>query len=145
MTLGGTALDISADSAPGAVIIRFKTTSPLATRAQELFESGKSFESVTKTSYLDELNRKYKVARVTRLQQDPRSLEAIKKKFPERSKRIQPGTPSGRLNGSVYRIEFMEQQIDVSIICDQYAQDPNVEYAQPDYTVYIQTKEENIR
>ena len=104
---------------PGVIIIKFK-------------------KDKANSPYLNELNQKYQLVQMNKLSNDARSIDDIKKKYPKRSRRI----PKDAVvpNGLIYKMEFKDKNVDVQKIGEEYARDPNVEYAQPNYYVSTNTK-----
>ncbi len=125
--------------ASGEMLIKFKGTSPLSEAVQDLFEREQDFQSLTQSAYLDQLNKKYQLKAVTELYKGKLSFEEIKKKFPERSKRIPKGVKAPNL-GDTYKFEFDDKKTSIRKICEEYAKDPNVEYAEPNFTATIQNE-----
>jgi hypothetical protein len=60
-----------------------------------------------------------------------RDPEAIKAKFPERTRRIPPGATVPELSGA-YTVRF-DPGRDIEEVVAAFAADPHVEFAQPNY------------
>jgi len=120
----------------GRIIVKFHTSSSLGGEVVELFENNIAFESISHTPYLDSLNEKYQLMNVTKVFKSKLDIEEIKRKFPERSKRIPKGAKLPNLDYT-YTFEFSKENLDWEMVSQEYALDDNVEYAQPDYTVVI--------
>jgi len=118
------------------MIIKFKDHSSLGDLVEDLFTKNQNFGLLTGDSYLDRLNKKYQLIKVSMLFKGINSMEEIKKKFPERSKRIPANAKIPNL-GFTYKFEFNKSDIDILKVAEEYEKDFNVEYAQPDYSAII--------
>ena len=130
----------------GEIIVKFK--GQLGDNASTVFSSGQSFAGITGSDNLDKLNIKYKIKKVTPLfkelhdrrkatgKTEDEIIEEVKAKFPERTKRA-PKHPKlhGKLSAT-YVLNFDENS-DIACACAEYAKDPNVEYAEPNYVMAV--------
>lgn len=89
---------------------------------------------------LDQLFMTYGVAAIEPVFPHSQDSEAIASKFPERAKRIPPGAEVPDLSRT-YLLHLGEG--DVLTAAAEFARDPHVEYAQPNYLAIIQTTQEN--
>ena len=127
---------------PGEIIIKFKED--VSEIALDVAEGRKSFKSVSKTEKLGKLNAKYKVKKIERI---IKGLRGIKNRrgFLEHVKgmrakhvREKMGKPREDKIPDLHNIYLLKvnKDTDVEAICDEYKQDPNVEYAEPNYIAY---------
>jgi len=127
----------------GEIIVKFKQDSPLKNIAHEIFEKGNLFERLTTDSYLDGLNQKFQVVKISKLHQKTRTAEEVKQKFPQRAKRAPKGALIPEL-GYTYKLEFSNKDLNILELCDAYAKDTNIEYAQPNYLATVQKDKEDF-
>ncbi|MBN1832350.1 MAG: S8 family serine peptidase [Deltaproteobacteria bacterium] len=147
---------------PGEILIKFKEDADIGAIAEELSRRKETFRTVTKTSTLDTLNDRFRVKKMERLirSKEERNLKGLilnqetaseiresakkrflkqvdsaRQKFPMRSNRIPEGVEIPYLN-HIYRVEF-EEEVDVREASRAYAEDPDVEYAEPNYLAYM--------
>jgi len=139
----GTALLVRSDAdktsqrySPQVLIIKFKDDTVLGGQIQKLFQKDVKIVFITNDNYLDELNEKYHLIKVSKVFKGLLSVDEIKEKFPERSKRIPPGAEVPNLRYT-YKFEFNDSTMDILKAAKEYAEDPNVDYAHPDYLVTL--------
>jgi len=149
---------------PGQLIIKFKDQSLAGQMADDLIQTGGLFEDMSVQTDLDHLNRKYRVKRMKSLwrQSKKQNLNRQKntsknknflKRLKKKAKRRFPGdvqkqktfvqkrfqkrmaNKANQLK-SVYLVE-LEEQADIFEACEKYHNDPEVEYAQPNYTMKL--------
>jgi subtilisin family serine protease len=147
---------------PGEILIKFKEDANIGAIAQELSRRKEPFRTVTKTSTLDTLNDRFRVKRMERLfrSKERRNLEGLilnqetvselrksakksflkridsaRQGFPERAERVPEGMETPYLS-HIYRVEF-EEEVDVMEASRTYAEDPDIEYAEPNYLVHM--------
>ena len=148
--------------APRELIIKFKDDAVIGAVVQDLFEAGKTFESVTDDPQLDELCEIYQVKEFDRVFAEllgettavsplalnnsvASSLHAeIRLKYKQRIERIRKtlNRPSSTMGdevpylGSVYRVR-VDTYEDIVDVCNHLEGDPNVEYAQPNHLISL--------
>ena len=136
--------------APGEIIIKFNDTAglildrKLSTKTLELPLSQTGFVS------LDTLNQKHKVKHMepvfkalkTKQLQSGKShtelSEETQKEFPTRSKRIPKNAELPNLS-NIYKLELEDKNTNLLQVIEEYKKDPNVEYAEPNYVVEVQS------
>ncbi|MCK4947724.1 MAG: S8 family serine peptidase [Candidatus Aureabacteria bacterium] len=141
------------------IIIKFKDDADVGIVAGKLIERSQDFQTITGNSNLDNLNQKFKVKRMRKIfrqsnadkipfgyisktqagqwrrqakEQFFEDYEKNKKRFNNRAKRVPKNVKIPYL-GHIYRVEFEQKNMDVEAACTRYMDDPNIEYAQPDY------------
>ncbi len=141
------------------IIIKFKDDADIGIVAEELIERKQDFQTITGDSNLDNLNRKFKVKRMMKIfrqnnadkipsgyiskaqagqwrwqakEQFFENYEKNKKQFNNRAKRVPKNVEIPYL-GHIYKMEFEQKNMDIEAVCVRYMDDPNIEYAQPDY------------
>ncbi len=147
---------------PGEILVKFKEDADIGAIAEELSRRKEPFRTVTKTSTLDILNTRFRVKRVERLFKSKerrnlngqilnqetageiresakkrffKKIDSARQKYPKRSNRIPEGVGIPYLD-HIYRVEF-EEEVDVVEASRAYAEDPDVEYAEPNYLAYM--------
>ncbi len=147
---------------PGEILIKFKDDADIGEIAQELSRRKKPFKTITKTSRLDNLNDRFRMKKIERLfeSMDGRNLKGLtlnqetvselrksakerflkridsaRQWFPKRAERVPEGMETPYLN-HIYRVEF-EEEVDVMEASRTYAEDPDIEYAEPNYLAYM--------
>ncbi len=144
-------------------IIKFRDNAVVGEVANDLLKIGQAFETLTGSTHLDDLNRKYKIKRMYRVFKKLVDREEIKapriskdeakilhsqakKKFREiidkiKQKSGKPGQAGQDWKvpylGSIYRVE-VDPNVSIREACARYNDDPNVEYAAPDYITSVQ-------
>lgn len=143
---------------PDELIVKFKKEAKIGAVADTLLERGQSFQSITNSSNLDNLNKKYKLARIKKVFADSgqgkppsgvistavvnslhqnmkdrftEKINAVKARFPQRSKRIPSDARIPYLE-KIYLFTLAKGS-NVLTAAQEYSQDTNVEYAQPNY------------
>lgn len=86
--------------------------------------------------WLDALNGRYGVTAIAPLFANQPSLEEIQRKYPVRARRAPPGATSPSLR-YIYKVT-MRRDADVEHAALEYGQQPDVEYAQPNYLATVQ-------
>ena len=122
---------VASGYAPGELLIKVK---PEAAKA---IQQARATGAVTATSLpsLDALLSRYGVVTIDPVFQGPLDAAAINEKFPERAKRAAGGTPPPDLTG-YYKLT-LKPDADIRDAVSAFGLDPNVELAQPNYTVTI--------
>lgn len=113
------------EHAQGRLIVKFK---------QALTIDGNK----TGIASIDALNEKYGVTAIIAINKDQRSIDDIKVRYPQRSKRA---PVNSQLEESPSRNAYvleMPANTPISKAAGEYSKDPAVVYAQPDYIVSIQ-------
>ena len=130
-----TPIQTSPTYAPARMIIKFKEDSPLIKEVEKSIDP-KDIQNLTLNPYLNALNQKYGLVKISKPHKDPRSIEEIIQKYPERAKRMPKKykTPNIR---PTYVFEFKNKNVNVLTMCAEYAKDPDVKYAEPDYLMTI--------
>ena len=149
--------------APGEIIIKFKEEVYIEEKTGEITASGQRGGHITNRPNTDSLNKKYKVKKMKRVfgeskeemssgilslsdihdQQIERKEialkreKSIKKRFSQRAKRVPKGAKVPYL-GNCFKLEFTDKNLDILAVAAEYAKDPNVEYAEPNYIREIQ-------
>ncbi len=155
--------DSSPGYLPGELIIKFKDEAEIGEVAGHLINARQGFAEVTGSANLDKLNRRYKVKQMRRvfrrlvhtdrtlsgeispyeakaLHREAREkfrarVDKIRKKYGRRLQNAdQPEVP---YLGNIYRVK-VHPAVNIEEACAYYMQDPNVEYAQPDYLSTVQ-------
>ncbi len=146
---------------PGEILIKFKDEADIGAIAQELSILREPFKTITKTSTLDALNGRFRVKKMERLfeSEDRRNLKGLilnqetasgirenarkrflnqidsaRQQYPQRTNRIPEGVKIPYLS-HIYRVEF-EKEVDVMEASKTYAEDPDIEYAEPNYLAH---------
>ena len=146
---------------PGEILIKFKDDADIGEIAEELNKRREPFKTITKTSTLDILNDRFRVKRIERLFRsgDGRDLKGLtlnqetasefresakkrflkqvdstRKRFPKRTDRIPEAVEIPYLN-HIYRVE-LEEEVDVMEASRVYTEDPDIEYAEPNYLAH---------
>ena len=104
--------------APGQIIVKLKDDADLAA--------------------VDHLIQKYKASSIEPLFQGNTDLDAIRKKFPQRAKRAPQNAVAPNLS-KTYLIKI-DATADVPAAVAEFANDPHVEYAQPNYIATISSQ-----
>ncbi|MCB9747965.1 MAG: hypothetical protein H6755_06100 [Candidatus Omnitrophica bacterium] len=117
---------------PRELIIRFQPET--SQTIKDLLDNEKTAVQ-TGVVWLDKLNNQYHLMKVERLYPKKIDLEEIKKKFPERSKRISQNVDSPAIEDTY--IFHYEKDIDLSNAEKAYAQNPQVIYVQRNQIITI--------
>jgi thermitase len=147
---------------PGEILIKFKDEADIGEIAEELNRRREPFKTITKTSTLDILNDRFRVRKIERLfrSRDGRDIKGLtlnqetasefresakkrflkqidstKQRFPKRADRIPEAVEIPYLN-YIYRVEF-EEAGNVMEVSRTFAEDPDVEYAEPNYLAHM--------
>jgi subtilisin family serine protease len=147
---------------PGQILIKFKDDADIGEVAGELSRRGEPFKKITKTSTLDMLNDEFKVKKIEKVfrskegqdfkrltlnrlvtsnlresakEEFYKQVRSIRKRFSKRTKRAPQGMEVPYLN-HIYCLEFEDKEVDVLEACAAYGEDPDVEYAEPNYLAY---------
>lgn len=146
---------------PGEILIKFRDDADIGSVAEELSRRGEPFKTITRTSTLDTLNDRFRVKKIEKLfrSEERRNLKGLiinqetasgiresakkrflkridstRQRFPRRANRIPEGVEIPYLD-HIYRVEF-EEEVDVMEACGAYDEDPDIEYAEPNYLAY---------
>ena len=146
---------------PGEILIKFKDEADIGEIAEELSRRKEPFKTITKTPTLDILNDRFRVRKIERLfrSRDGRNLkgltlnqetasefrerakkrflkqiDSIRQRFPKRADRIPEAVEIPYLN-HIYRVEF-EEAVNVMEAGRTFAEDPDIEYAEPNYLAH---------
>ncbi len=135
--------------APGEVIVKFKDSVKECVHC--LLEEKRSFANATSDSSnsLDQLNKRYQVKSARPLcsqwhhksiteskRMYQKAMEETKRKFPHRFARAPKNAKQPDFT-HIYVLE-VTKDADIPAICEAYNQDPEVEYAEPNYIYTIQ-------
>ena len=118
---------------PGELIVKLV---PEAGEQLEAALAAKRVPTETGLDWLDRLNTRYGVTKIDPVFSHHQDIEAIKRKFPERSKRAPPGAAAPSLK-YIYKLTLLPSA-PIPQAASDYARQPGVEYAQPNYLVTIQ-------
>ena len=129
------------DPPPRAAVVPGELILKLAPEAGEPLEAAlAAHRALTQTGlvWLDTLNARYGVTTIEPLFAHHPDLEAIKRKYPQRTKRAPPGAQVPSLK-HIYKLTLQKDADVLQAVADYHAQ-PEVEYAQPNYLATIQGK-----
>ncbi len=148
---------------PGQILIKFRDEADIGEAAEELSRRKEPFKTITTTSALDSLNERFRVKKMERLfgskdggdfkgrvlnqeiagdlrekatEKFLQKVESTRQRFSERTNRIPEGVEIPYLN-HIYRVEFEDLEVDVIEASAAYAEDPDVEYAEPNYLTHL--------
>ncbi|MCK4819267.1 hypothetical protein KA005_26080, partial [bacterium] len=130
---------------PDEIIVKFKAEAA-RTLEQQIIKEKRAQSEVSLAASLDKLNKKYKVKEFKQIfpnfKKNQKRLEALKKKDvslltkkeKHLLKRLKRGPKDAKTPAldRIYKLELEEGQ-SVEEAVAEYSQDPNVEYAQPNY------------
>jgi hypothetical protein len=146
---------------PGQILIKFKDDADIGEVAEELSRRREPFKTITHTSTLDMLNNRFRVKKIEKVFESKegedlkkltlnrlvtsnlresaeerfyKQVRSTRKRFSKRSKRAPQGMEVPYLN-HIYRLEFEDKALDILEACAAYSEDPDVEYAEPNYLV----------
>ena len=118
----------------GQLIVKLRPAAG-ARLEQALRDHWTSLES-TGLDWLDRLNARYGVTKITPTFSAPPDIEMIKRKFPQRTKRAPPGADVPRLQ---YIYTFtVSSTVAIPQAAADFAAHPDIEYAHPNYLMTIQ-------
>jgi len=127
---------------PGEIIVKFKEdTSEIALYVTE---GRRSFSALSKTANLNQLKTKYKVKKMERVIPGLRDIKN-RRQFLEHVKSIRKKHTGRKIKDfredkipSLYNIYLIKADsgLDIESISKEYQQDPNVEYAEPNYIAH---------
>ncbi len=148
---------------PGQILVKFRDEADIGEAAEELSRRREPFKTITNTSALDSLNERFRVKKMERLfgskdggdfkgrvlnqeiagdlrekekEKYLQKVESTRQRFFERTDRIPEGVEIPYLN-HIYRVEFEDSEVDVVEASAAYAEDPDVEYAEPNYLRHL--------
>ena len=148
---------------PGQILVKFRDEADIGEAAEELSRRREPFKTITNTSALDSLNERFRVKKMERLfgsrdggdfkgrvlnqeiasdlrekakEKFLQKVESTRQRFSERTDRVPEGVEVPYLN-HIYRVEFEDLEVDVIEACAAYAEDPDVEYAEPNYLRHL--------
>ncbi len=110
----------------GELLVKFK---PAAGKVVERSVLDGRYPNMTGLEWLDELNRRYGVARISKVFARAPDPEEVARQFPERARRAPPGVNAPTLT-YIYKLT-MSHHVDVLQAARDYAAHPDVEYAEP--------------
>ena len=113
---------------PGELIVKLKPEAGKALAAT--LQAGRP-PTQTGLAWFDALNQRYGVRQLAPLFPDQRDIEDIRRKYPERARRAPPNATAPSLQ-YIYKLT-MPQDADILQAAADYAKQPDVEYAQPNY------------
>jgi subtilisin family serine protease len=124
--------------APGEILLKFKDTEPVGTVANALLARGQNFSSVAGSTSLDRLNAKFGARSMVRLSREgvasvPAGALSLATAQNLHRQRLQAVTSSAADAGNLYRVRFSRADLDAKAAADEYAKDPAVAYATPNY------------
>ncbi len=137
---------------PGNLLVRYKT--PFSPPAAELFARRKSFTPYTGSSRLDALHRRYHVENIQPLFRAPplpasaglrravtsgadweTHLASLRQRFAVRARRAPVHQVASDLS-TIYQLT-VPPQTDIQDLASEYATDPSVDYAEPNYVYHL--------
>jgi len=127
---------------PGEIIVKFKED--ISELALDVTEGRRSFSALSKTANLDQLRTKYKVKKMERVIPGLRDIKN-RRQFLEHMKSIRKKHTGRKIKDfredkipSLYNIYLIkvDSGLDIESVCKEYQQDPNVEYAEPNYIAH---------
>jgi subtilisin family serine protease len=139
---------------PGELIVKYKPA--VRPAAAQLFARGRSFAAATGSTHLDDIHRRYAVkaieplfplpqqsaagsgfqAELATAAQWQKHVGAIRQRFPVRARRAPAHARLPDLS-TVYKIT-VPADTDIKQLAAEYATDPSVEYAEPNYEYQLQ-------
>ncbi len=148
---------------PGQILVKFSDEADIGEAAEELSRRREPFKTITNTSALDSLNERFRVKKMERLFRSKdggdfkertlnqeiagdlrekakekflQKVESTRQRFFKRTVRVPEGVKIPYLN-HIYRVEFEDSEVDVIEASAAYAEDPDVEYAEPNYLAHL--------
>jgi len=128
--------------APGEVIVKFKED--ISELALDVSKGRSTFPGKSETTHLEYLHKKYKVIRMERvipglgdIKNRREFLDYVKSIRKQHSKRKFEYRREDKVPSlhNIYLLK-VDENADIKAICKEYKQDPNVEYAEPNYIYY---------
>ncbi len=129
---------------PGQIIVKFKAEAGEEID-QGLFK-GKEIDKITDRDSLKQLNARHKVKSFKPVFDHPRKADGKLMSTQEKAKEVRNKFPIRATRGPkdadvpdlryVYKME-LDSEADITSVCAEYAGDPDVEYAQPNYIYSI--------
>lgn len=130
-----------ADYVPGQILIR------LNERAGEMIEAARGIAgspTTTGIGWFDALNARYGVTNIEGVFEHAFDLDTIRERFPERARRAPWNDPEPPSLRYVYKLT-LRPEIDVRQAVADYAAQPDVLYAEPNYLATTQPAKPPVR